>query len=521
MNAPVVRTGFVQRVTDSLYNLMTGLGTDTHDKAVHTGFVVNELDQAQLTAMYRSDWIARKVVRIPAEDETRAWRAWQAEDDQIEAIEEVELAHKLQQKVRKARVLERLFGGSALILGVAGSGTGESELKLDRLKRDCLKFVHVVSRWELTAADGSVEEDPESPWFGQPKMWQRQPIGAAEPVRIHPSRVIRFTGEDYPDHALATSNYGWGESVLQAMYDAVVAAGLVTQGTASLIQEMKVDVIGVKELSHQLATAESTALLRRRFSITNMMKSNNRLTLMDKEDTWDQKQISFGSLPELIQVYLMVASAAADIAATRMLSKSPDGLNATGAGDTRNYYDKVSAGQKNDLTPALSPLDEIIIASATGSRDPSIYYDWRPLWQMTEVEKADVAVKKSQVMAADVAAMLVPADALAKGRQNQLLEDMTYPGLEAAIEDSDGEVISPATEQQMALQQQSHEQGLEQQQVGHENQLQMLKVKPKKPAFGKDSKRYFRTEDEAHAAAGPGQVVVRMRVRAEDAEKLT
>jgi uncharacterized protein len=491
----IIKTGWAQRINDTLYNLMSGLGVTTHDKSTHMNYMVIELSKLQLETMYRGDWIARKVVRIPADDATRAWRAWQAENDQIEKIEEVEIYHKIQKKTRKAKTLERLYGGSAMILGVDGSGPATSELKLERLKAECLRFVHVVSKHELQSIDGVLEDDLESPYFGQPRMYVRTDT-VGNRVEIHPSRVIRFGGEDLPDPAMASD--GWGESVLQAMNDAIVAAGLVAQGTASLLNELKTDVIGIKELSAQVSTNEATALLRRRFEITNLMKSNNRLTLIDKEDTWSRMQLSFASLPELIQTYLQIASASADIPATRMLSKSPDGMNSTGQSDTRNYYDKVGSEQANEITPALSQLDEIIIISALGSRDPNIYYDWNPLWQMTEAEQADTALKKAQVMTADVAAMLIPTDALAKGRQNQLIEDNTYPGLENAIEESDGDVVNPAMEQQLALeakkgeeavkqQELGHEQSLETQKISHKQSLEVVKAKPKKKAFGKDA----------------------------------
>jgi phage-related protein (TIGR01555 family) len=85
-------------------------------------------------------------------------------------------------------------------------------------------------------------------------------------------------------------------------------------------------------------------------------------------ERWEQKQISFAQLPELIRQYLQIASAAADIPITRMLGESPGGLNSTGDADLRNYYDNVSARQKTELAPALNRLDEIIIRSALGAR---------------------------------------------------------------------------------------------------------------------------------------------------------
>ncbi|WP_237478113.1 hypothetical protein [Lichenibacterium dinghuense] len=50
-------------VRDSLSNFAASLGTG-RDKAAHDAFTVFELGRAQIEAMYRGDWLARKVVDI-------------------------------------------------------------------------------------------------------------------------------------------------------------------------------------------------------------------------------------------------------------------------------------------------------------------------------------------------------------------------------------------------------------------------------------------------------------------------
>jgi hypothetical protein len=41
-----------------------------------------------------------------------------------------------------------------------------------------------------------------------------------------------------------------------------------------------------------------------------------------------------------------------------------------GESDIRNYYDHLSSVQRNDLGPRIKVLDEIVIRSVLGSRDP-------------------------------------------------------------------------------------------------------------------------------------------------------
>src|SRR5262252_5099532 len=96
-------------VTDTLKNLVTGLGTLERDKnAWNTFAVAGFVNREQLEAMYRGDWVSRKIVNIPAYDATREWREWQAADKQIQDLEAEEKRLDVKRKVRSALVKARL-----------------------------------------------------------------------------------------------------------------------------------------------------------------------------------------------------------------------------------------------------------------------------------------------------------------------------------------------------------------------------------------------------------------------------
>jgi phage-related protein (TIGR01555 family) len=215
------------------------MGTDK-DKMVGTFFGFDLMSQQQLEAAYRGDWIARKIVDIPAYDATREWRNWQAESGDITMIEELEKDFGLQRKLALAMQRGRLYGGGALIMGV-DQGNPDEPLELEALGKDCLKFVHVVSRYELSA--GEMNYDVLDPFYGEPKYYTRS-NNAGVSVKLHPSRVIRFVGAEIPDLA---QSQGWGDPILQIVADAVKGAGTVTNGTAQLVNEAKIDIIKIPE----------------------------------------------------------------------------------------------------------------------------------------------------------------------------------------------------------------------------------------------------------------------------------
>ena len=430
---------FTGAFKDSLINLMAGFGVPGRDKAA-TGtsfFQYIPLTQFELESAYRSNWMARKLIDIPAQDATRAWRIWQDDTNVIEKLEEEETRLDVQVVLKNALTMARLYGGAAIILGVKG-GKADQPLDYESVGKGDLEFIAAVSRWAL--GHGPIIKDVMDPLYGKPEYFTRNmDVGTVDPMnsqfRIHPSRVIMLKGMHMPDPVMQGEI--WGDSVLQNVQDAVHAATLVTQSIATLVTESKFDIIKIPDLSQNIATAEYQNRLTARFVYANSVKSVINTLLLDKEEEWDRINANFTQLPDILQMYLLIVSGAADIPATRMLGQSPAGLQSTGESDVRNYYDRINSDQTNVLSPALAPLDDVLIRSALGKRDPSLYYIWTPLWQMPATEKATVAKLKADVTSSDAMAGLIDLEALRIGRQNQLIEDGTYPGLEQALEEQE------------------------------------------------------------------------------------
>jgi hypothetical protein len=135
-------------------------------------------------------------------------------------------------------------------------------------------------------------------------------------------------------------------------------------------------------------------------------------------------------------VYLLIVCGAVDVPATRFLSQSPAGLSSTGESDSRNYYDRLGAEQATKITPAVSRLDEVVIRSVLGTRDPSFYYKWNSLWEMDEAQRATINKTKADAFKIDADLGLINPDALREARIDQLIEDGVYPGFEQIVEDN-------------------------------------------------------------------------------------
>ena len=432
-------------MTDSLTNLVTGLGT-SRDKATAGGFTWRPVMKAELDAAYQCDWLAGSIVDIPPDDMTRKWRSWKGSAAQIRQLQATEKRLRVREKVNKALKVARLYGGSVILIG-DGSPTPALPLRPEEIGRGGLRYLHVLSRFEITA--GEIDRNPASDYFGEPATYTLGSAANETPQTvIHPSRVIRFQGHE---RAESLRSEGWGFSVLQRCYDVVRNVASTAGNLALMAYEAKLDVVAIPKLTENVANPEYRQKIIDRFRLAAHTKSVNGTLLLDAQEVFTQKQLNLGGMPEVLRLYLEIAAGAADIPATRLLGTSPKGMNATGESDTRNYYDMLGAQQVTKIEPTLDRLDELLIRDATGSRPKAIHFVWEPLWQVRENERSAINLQTAQMAEIYAALGAMPKDALATVIQGKLLEDGTFPGLEQALEDNKGKPNEPLAAKQQIV----------------------------------------------------------------------
>lgn len=410
------------QLIDSLTNFMAELGT-RRDKASHSTYTLPYENPVELENAYRGDWLPRKVVDIPANDATRKWRAWQAGANQITKIDAEEKRLGLKAKVNEALKKSRLFGGAAIYIGIAKDDPSTPIVPERATKID---FLTVMSCSELTP--GPVENDPFEEGYGKPKYYE------SNGKRIHPSRMCIFYGGKRPG-SYSSSSTSWGDSILTAMMDTLKNVDSAMANINSLIYEAKVDILKIPGLNEMMKDDAARAAIVSRVGVAAALKGNNGMLVVDGAEDYDSKSFAFANLDNIGMMFLQVAAGAADIPATRLIGMSPGGLNASGESDYRNYIDKVTGIQENDIGTAIRLLDECIIYSALGSRPEEVYYEWKPLWQPSAKEKADIGKVVVDTIAVLAGTQLIPEDALSKAAINMLTEHEIMPGLEQEVED--------------------------------------------------------------------------------------
>ena len=423
-------------LNDSLTSLVSRMGTD-RDKASTVFYTHPVLSDEQILAAYRGSWLPRKIIDIPALDSCRKWRDWQADSDAIELIEKEETRLNVKGKILEALTKARLFGGAAIFIGT-GDSNPQEPIDPTSIAKGGLKYLTVLSRRDMTA--GPIEQDVTSQYHGKPAYYEVTGNSSSAMVRIHPSRLVIFLGARQPDTLMMGGmTQGWGDSVLTSTLDAIKNADSTAGNIASLVFEAKIDVIRIPDFMASLNSEEYRKKIVERYTLAMMSKGINGTLMLDKEEEYETKSASLAGLTDILMAFMQIVSGAADIPVTRLLGQSPAGMNATGASDMKNYHDRVQSIQELELTPAMATLDECLIWSATGARDEAIYYEWAPLEQMSETERATIFKTKADAARALLGSAsgqeVITREALSDAMVNAFTEDGSLPGLQGFVDE--------------------------------------------------------------------------------------
>lgn len=409
---------------DGLANVMTGRGTSV-DRASHNFWHAVTMQPQQIEAAYRTSWLTRQIVDIPAQDQTRAGRDWDADDDVIEAIEAEEKRLGYWAKVRQALIFGRLGGGALFInLGDDPAAPLPANIREGQI-------VSLIPLYRTQLSIGTQIDNVLDPYFGEPDSFR---LNTQSQPRIHPSRLIIFKGQSVPGFSHTSwEDKFWGDSIIQTVNEAVQNATTATGGFASLIDEAKVDVFFFSQLAQTLVLDGGEAKVRKRIDLATQEKSMHRSISLDADDKWETRTLNFAGAKDVITTYLSIVAGAADIPATRLLGKSPDGMNSTGEGDLQNYYDSISAQQDDDLRRQLERLDAVVVPSAgvAASLD-DLTWKFSPVRTLTAQQAADIENKEADTLSKLVATGVFDEKALEESFSGRMIESQRWPGYKKA-----------------------------------------------------------------------------------------
>ena len=377
---------------DSFVNFQAKVGWGAGNQGDYSGYQLTYIsrNRVQLEAMYRGSWIVGQAVDAVAEDMTRAGITIHSDlpPDQIETLGQDLRRMNIWPQLASVIKWARLYGGAVGLMLIDGQHLA-SPLRPETIARGQFRGILPLDRWQVQPSMTDLVEDY-GPHLGQPRYYDVVAAGGGLPAgRIHYSRLIRFDGVELPWWQRQAEN-GWGLSVVERLYDRLIAFDSSTLGAAQLAYKAHLRVMKIDGLRDLIASGgKAMDALTEWLKFVRLGQTNEGLTVVDAKDEFQTHAYTFTGLDSLLLQFGQQLSGALQIPLVRLFGQSPAGLNSTGESDLRMYYDAIKQQQEGRLGLPMDTLLDVMCRSSLGIEPPASFaYSFNPLWQLSDAEKA-------------------------------------------------------------------------------------------------------------------------------------
>ncbi len=397
------------RTSDSFANFQArlGWGADNQSSASQYTLTYQSRNRIWLEAAYRGSWIVRAAVDAIPEDMTRKGIEMSGLDPtDITKIETAMTRLAIWDHLCDTGKWAQLYGGAIAVMLIDGQDMS-TPLRVETIGKGQFKGLLVLDRWMVAPPVGETVTEF-GPYMGMPMFYDVLPSAMKLPQgRIHYSRVIRLDGEALPFYQRISEN-GWGLSILEPMWDRLIAFDSATVGIGQLVYKAHLRTLSVTDLRQIIAQGgPAYAGLLKQIETIRFAQTNEGLTLIDATDKFEAHQFGFSGLSDVLLQFAMQLSGALGIPLDRLFGQQPAGLSDTGEGSRQLYHEKVHARQERKLRNPLHVLIDVVSRSVLGLPLPESFgFEFRPLQEMTAAEKAEIAVKTVQAVTGAVEADL-------------------------------------------------------------------------------------------------------------------
>lgn len=418
-----VQAGDVSGVTtrgqislDSFQNFAAQLGIGTSNQMSSAGYGFNPISRNRtlLEWAYRGNWVAGIAIDAVAEDMTRAGIEIMSSQLTSQEIAELQAAMKRMrfwQSLCDTIRWGRLYGGAIGIMMIEGQDPS-TPLRPATIGRGQFKGIYPMDRWMVDTAfapDQLVKAM--GPHLGLPPYYTpmgSMPLFANE--KIHYTRVVRTIGYTLP-YQQAQTEMGWGISILERLYDRLIAFDSTTQGAAQLVNKAHLRTISIDKLRELIAFGGTAAqAVQAQMQFIRLFQTNEGITLLDASDKFEAHQYAFSGLGDMMLQFAQQVAGALQIPLVRLFGQSPAGMNATGESDFRNYYDGINAHQEADLRDPVEVCLQLLCLSTLGKPLPlDTEFKFKSLWQLNPMERSETAKSTTESVLSGFDSGLVPA----------------------------------------------------------------------------------------------------------------
>jgi phage-related protein (TIGR01555 family) len=351
------------------------------------------LNRILLSYAYMTIGLIQTIIDQPVEDAFRG--GMKLEIPELDQNEVHELYNYMEglndfKAIKDVARWARLYGGGGLI-----AVTDQNPLtELQELEEGDELTFRAADRWELVLANLQWATPD-----GNPPMSTDRPYPVTDVPynyygrRLHKSRVIKMNGREAPSF-IRLRLQGWGMSEIERCIRSINTFLKLQSVVFELVDEAKIDVFNIEGFNMTLGTPQGTDMVTRRIQLASMLKNYKRALVMDKEDGYTQKQVSFGGLAEIFEQARIDLCSDLKMPATKLFGQSAQGFS-TGAEDIENYNTVVEGDVRHPIKPLIREAVSLRCQQLFGLTPEHVGIKFHPLRVLDGTEEEQVHASRT------------------------------------------------------------------------------------------------------------------------------
>lgn len=394
---------------DGYMNVVNRIGTSKDSSEAYEFAPETQVPDLDLAAHYEGNGLFAKIIDAPAEKSATRDFDLGVSDENVtslvtDALEDLGWITNAAQAVKWSR----LFGGAIIVMLIDDGGRLEDPVNWDAIQGidELVLFERAVVEPDYYSMYNYGQRyglDRARTKYGQPEFFHvHSQYGS---FTVHESRCLVFRNGTLPETTTQAEYRYWGLPeyirIRRTLRETVTNHSIGTKMLEKSVQ----GVYKMKDLTEKLALEGGEDAVYKRMEVIDMVRGflNSIIIDMDGED-YSFQTFQVSGFKEVIEASCNILSAVSNIPQAILFGSSPTGMDATGTSDLENWYNYL--GQISDLQvkPNLQRLLDVLFRGwlNTGklSEEPMYKLDFKPFWNLSESEQADLDLKKIQVQQA-------------------------------------------------------------------------------------------------------------------------
>lgn len=340
-----------------------------------------------LCEMYVELGLVQTIVDVPVDDALRGGATFSSKELDEDELKQLQVSMDRDDDLNtagQAAKWNRLFGGAGVL--IMTDQDADEPLDVESIKKDSPFEFRAVDMWEL--------------------FWDKQNSEGYDPtiqteeveyysyygIQVHHSRVMRMKGLTAPS-SIRPRLRGWGYSVVEKLVRSINQYLKATDLGFEVLDEFKLDVYKFKGLTDTLMSSVGSQKIKERVNMTNWMKNYQNAIVLDKEDDFDHKQLSFSGLAEAMDGIRKQVASDMRMPLTKLFGQSAAGFN-SGEDDIEVYNAMVESEVRNKIKYIILRMAELKCQKLFGFIPDDLELVFKPLREMTSVEEETVKTSK-------------------------------------------------------------------------------------------------------------------------------